>query len=640
MNRNLLLLALLALCVYFHRETITSFPAHIHAWTQSDRYALSLRFAEHSSLFFPRTYNLATENGITAVDLPLHDWVAGIYMRILGTDQPWVFRVWTLLLSLTGTYFLFRLAARQTGSEGRGAVVALWTFTLPIVVYYQDGFLPSAAGFALLLIAYERYFTYKADQKPVQFVQAVLFFTLAALPRSPMVMFLVCVVLQELLSRRFKREHLALLPAFVLLGAWAWYKNHLSVEYGSQFLTQFTPAGSVSEFWTLTLSVCKRWLLQLFTWPHYILLVAVLPVAAWKHFWRDAQTRILLVQSGLAFAASAAFYVVLVRQFVDHEYYFLDSFYLPVVLLFLAAMRAWPISKDRFSGLLVAGCAVLLIAGAVFSKKVQEAKHREEPWDLGELTRKNFEGSGDWLDSLQVPRDARILVIDAFTTNIPLIHMRREGWTVLTTNQENIQKALELPFDFVVLQDFSAASDVLYPYPEITGKIDRVAGNGKLTLCQRSKSNEYAFLGIAPDATAYIQDFENTDSTGNWGTFLQDSGRVATGRFSARVKSDNEFGPSLFLENLPASAKRVYFEGNFFTDSVGTPLQMDLTLDHNGERLYYRGQPFKAKVGGQWFRFQVMFLLPKHPDGTSLKIYSWNKEKGDWRIDDVKVYIY
>ncbi|MCC6410934.1 MAG: glycosyltransferase family 39 protein, partial [Saprospiraceae bacterium] len=264
-NRTLLFLAfaLTALCVYFHRETFTAFPAHIHAWTQSDRYALALRFAEKPNLLLPRTFNLATKDGVTAVDLPLHDWLAGILMRISGTGEPWVFRVWTLLLSVMGTFFLYKLAKRQTQSAWRGVLVALWTFTLPIAVYYQDGFLPSAAGFSLLLIAYERYFSYKEAQKPAQLVQAVLFFTLAALPRSPMVMFLVCVALQEILYWRFKREHLAFIPAFGLFGAWALYKNHLSAEFGSQFLTQFTPAVSWSEFWILTQSVCKRWLLQL-----------------------------------------------------------------------------------------------------------------------------------------------------------------------------------------------------------------------------------------------------------------------------------------------------------------------------------------------------------------------------------------
>ena len=283
-NRPLLILAfaLAALCVYFHRETITLFPAHIHAWTQSDRYALALRFEENTNLFLPRTFNLATRNGVTAVDLPLHDWLAGMFMRILGTDQPWVFRLWTLLLSLACTFFLYRLAAQQTQSGWGGLVVALWTFTLPVVVYYQDGFLPSAAGFALLMIAYERYFNYKEDQKPVQLVQAVLFFTLAALPRSPMVMFLVCVALQEIFSRRFKREHLVFVPSFVLFGAWAWYKKSLSAEYGSQFLMQLTPADSWSEFWTTTRSVWERWRMQLLTWPHCVLLFWVLGVAVLK----------------------------------------------------------------------------------------------------------------------------------------------------------------------------------------------------------------------------------------------------------------------------------------------------------------------------------------------------------------------
>ncbi|MCC6411596.1 MAG: hypothetical protein IT270_08050 [Saprospiraceae bacterium] len=120
---------------------------------------------------------------------------------------------------------------------------------------------------------------------------------------------------------------------------------------------------------------------------------------------------------------------------------------------------------------------------------------------------------------------------------------------------------------------------------------------------------------------------------------MPDTSQVSTDSFTVHIQPTDEFGPTLFLTQVPPGAKRVYVECNLLTPTLGTSLNIDLTLDHNGERIYYRGQSFKAKAAGEWFRFQVMFLLPKHPEGATLKLYPWNRDKASWRIDYINVYV-
>ena len=46
------------------------------------------------------------------------------------------------------------------------------------------------------------------------------------------------------------------------------------------------------------------------------------------------------------------------------------------------------------------------------------------------------------LDSIGIPRNAKMLVLDAVAPNIPLIKMQRKGYVVVTTSKENLQSLI------------------------------------------------------------------------------------------------------------------------------------------------------------------------------------------------------
>ena len=110
-----------------HRNYITEFPMHTHAWTQSDRLALAYGFVNNGLNFFePETFSLLknesniedwkfpTNQSITAVDFPIHDFVPAIVMKLSGNKAPWIFRLYILLYSFIGLYVLFKLYSHVT----------------------------------------------------------------------------------------------------------------------------------------------------------------------------------------------------------------------------------------------------------------------------------------------------------------------------------------------------------------------------------------------------------------------------------------------------------------------------------------------------------------------------------------------
>ncbi len=138
---------IIVLGVFFHKDNLNEFPGFIHARAQSDRYALALGFVDNNLNFFkpqtcilnhqyPKTWIEPSDSPVTAVDFPLHDYIPAIMMKITGSRSPWAFRIYILLYSFIGLFFLFRLSVMLTGDYIRSWLVVLFAATSPVFVYY------------------------------------------------------------------------------------------------------------------------------------------------------------------------------------------------------------------------------------------------------------------------------------------------------------------------------------------------------------------------------------------------------------------------------------------------------------------------------------------------------------------------
>ena len=112
-KENLGTIVLLLLLVYpiidLHLPFLNLLPSYLHTWTQSDRFAIALGYLENNfNLFLPTQFNLSTKDGIIGVDLPIHEYVIAIIMKVLGTKEPFVFRYYQLVLSISAIVIFFR----------------------------------------------------------------------------------------------------------------------------------------------------------------------------------------------------------------------------------------------------------------------------------------------------------------------------------------------------------------------------------------------------------------------------------------------------------------------------------------------------------------------------------------------------
>jgi hypothetical protein len=640
-----LVLALFGLSVILYYSTIHLFPSFIHAWTQSDRYAIALQFlANGFDIFHPATFNLQTVNGITRVDFPVNEFVVALIMKLCGSTSAFIFRVYTLCFSIAGLVFLYLFVKKISRSEIKAWLTVLFVFFSPVYVYYQAGFIPSIPAIACVFAGYYYFFTYKEEKRSVQLYTAVFFFLSAALMRIPFIVFLFAISLQQgyiyIKERKVgRREALAFISAFILFIAYYFYNVHLARLYGNMFLDNIMPAKSFTELKEILAEMYDHWSLHYFTMWHYILLFILMLVSCLTFYSRRGykeEDKKYWFQFLIVSLGTFIYFLMMARQYYAHDYYFLDSLFIPFILLLILVIKNLSMEsfKEKLIWSVLFGTAVILFF--IGNKNTQAERYSTGPWDRVEITRQNFTGTASFLDSLGVPKDAKILVIDAYTTNAPLILMNRKGYTVMGTTHKNIGTAVQwCKWDVVAIQDIYLVSDVIKNYPEITSMLQCIGSTGRVSFYKRNNDLHSRslkdFLGITPSRILFQYQFSSRDSK--------------TGH-AAILNSETEFGITAFVkasELKDTTGLKVLVSADFISGNSLQDLQLVAAMADESKQYFYQNflltDYFKPSVRSQKMEFQFVLPAFKGPS-DELKVYLWNPGKVSMVYDNWEVLVY
>jgi hypothetical protein len=483
-NQTLLIWALLILLSLLLIAPRTTDPVQgRHAWAMADHFALSLGFLDNNFDFFhPQTYCLnpqfapekATEKstgywsvfpkspkGITAVDFPIHPYIVAGLMKLLDTRSPSVYRMYMFLLSLVGLFYLFKTILLATRSFAKGLFVILFVLLAPTYGYYV-GFLPSAAALALLFIAAYHFTNYLKTNRFQSYLFALLLITLAALTRLPFLMYL-----------------LGLFCSYALKGFWqkkGFAKELVGASIGIGVVLLYFVYNKVILFGTL---YYESW--RYLTLIHYLflglLVLFVLKNRAQISIPQKHQFAIGFL--GIVTLGVSCYALLMGRQFVAHDYYILDTFF-PILVFWLVSFASWNKKvklRNYKKQLLLMGVLAFALNRLVFAYGYDA----RETSPL-EKTRKNFENSHEILDSLQVPKHAKMLLLDAYSPNLAFIGMQRSGFCVMQPSYESLQRALSWEYDYIVTQNFSYREKVLQNCPEFEEGTTVYFSNDKFTI--------------------------------------------------------------------------------------------------------------------------------------------------------------
>ncbi len=664
---------LLLLALLYHWGHLNDFPSHIHAWAQADRYALALGFVENGlNLFQPQTmiYNHQfpdwwmepSDYTITAVDFPIHDFVPAILMKVTGDHAPFWFRGYILLYSLLGLFFLFRLVRSITQSGAAALFVLVFAATSPLFVYYQANFLPTIPSLANAIIGAYFYHRYLCKGDNRMFWWSSLAFTLAALSRTTFVIPLLAMFGVEFLRVVFSRT--PWIPKVAPVGvsllsliAYALYNSYLRNQYGSQFLSELMPAESIANARELLSRTWENWGEQYFSSLHYLCfgVLAALVVFTLLKRWKHETLRIspFIGFILISFLGCVIFAFAMLNQFPAHDYYFLDTFYLPLVLLF-ACMVAYVVQKStlreqRMYSLIALAATVMLVLVPFES---QTLRRDSGPWDRTASVIQDFDNADMFLDSLGISENAKILVLDAVAPNLPFLLMKRKGYALMKPTRENLEQALLWDYDYAVFQNSYFVDRIFRNYPQLIEKLNVIASNGRITACRKggeTTTDLMQFLGFSDKQLRFnvSRGFEGKQDAFGWSNVKLTDKHSFSGQYAGVVAPEMEYGWTYRADcaDMKVSGNAALVVSGFFLSAADSPFEAEvvLSIQDGNNTIHYHSFSLKEWLqdSGHWAEVPMVFVLPEAlPAHCKIAVYLWNRGRGELYYDDISISLY
>lgn len=502
------MLFVVAAGLYIEWDYMNEYPSHIHAWAEQDHYALSIGFLNNGFDFFhpetmlynkqfPGWWKEAYDTTVTSAGFPIHEFIVALLMKLFSTTSPWVFRVWTLLWALLGLCFLYRIAYRLTNDGAKSLLVSCIAITSPVTAYYLNGFLPGIPALSLSILGFWFYLSHLESEQKRDFYLAVAFLTLAMLIRTTFAIALITVLCYELL-RIFRKESTFIdkLPAVLCsLGAYlvcSFWNRHLTQLHGTIFLNQLLPAKSWQNAMELIDEAYRNWKFQYFQRFHYwlFLIVAVMAIllVLYRAFSKQSPKQETPVKKPLSLwwlpliqlFGCLLFTIAMMQQIQYHDYYFIDTFFLPLLLVLTLLLREIPKPTHK----VLVGAEYLLVVillgwMANNASKWQMVRRTSENYAL--LSHNNYQDADLLLDSLGIADDAKVLCLYGYAQNGPFIDMQRKGFIVMEDKDELLEAVFQFPFDCVVIENEKL--QIYYNHrASLFNRLKKIGGNDKISV--------------------------------------------------------------------------------------------------------------------------------------------------------------
>lgn len=661
---------LVAISFYLYPEWMNLPPSYVHQWAQADWYAMAMCYAKEDVTFgLPRTYAINTlfgdpshwGSGITRADFPIHAYISGALMYYTNTFEPYIYRSYTLIYSIVGMFFLFKLTHEASKSIIWALCCMLLIFTNPIYAYYQVSFLPGVPSFANFLISLYFLYNYLKNKNNVHLYLSICFITLAELSRPSFaiywIAFLLIYIWDCYKSKKYNLFHfIAFVGSFILQASSYFYNSYLTKEYGSMFLDRALPATSISDYFELISVALQVWGHDYLSQSQYIIFVmlivaCIVLLVSKKTFLRNNQTLGLLVLICLAGAISFTF--LMARQFEDHDYYSIDSL-LPVLILFLlffSELISFENEKESpFAiGMLVV-CCIFSISDCkanLYSRKNPSADN------LLETIRAQYIGSGEYLDQLGISKSARLLLLNSYNFNGSLLELERKGYPILTTEPDSVEKALNFAYEYVVIRTNDVAH-MLTVSPSMITRFEKVGSNNKISVYKKrpqQDGNILSFYGVKQENVllADTSTFDVFQKKYNWDIIPE---RIVKNAAFSKPKS-------LFVDSLDFIGPMHTFKND---KRLAGKKQLNIILRMKTHfstanktiRLAYEvyrksGKTFESEeiliediLGNKWQNAScsVNLTLTKTSDIDKVVIFLWNPNKATYFADDIETYMY
>ena len=336
------------------------------------------------------------------------------------------------------------------------------------------------------------------DGKKWTLFVGILLLTLSTMTRTSFAVLWVAVACFQTIRIWRKETDLksSWLPFFtgaVVFTAWWLWSMHLRYEYGSLFLSSLLPVRTIEDAVNVLQNVHDRWRFHYFQQLQHWLCVAIavgaiitLIIKGEKHNTTGTKLSLWWFWAIWLFG-ELLFATVMSQQYSDHDYYFLDSFFLPIVFLLLLLLNALPNPSKRWIRIIVLSVVLIITSFMTIEAcRMQTVRRLEGTEALQTAIR--YKAANQMLEEAGIgSKDLRFMTLFSYPQNLPFTMMDREGYAVMWTIPKVVEHALTFDYDYIIVED-EVYQKEFDEAPYILSRLRRLTGNGELSVCELSDS--------------------------------------------------------------------------------------------------------------------------------------------------------
>ena len=663
------ILVLLSVSFFYNYHHIAfKRPESLHKWRQCDCASIALNYYQHGMNFFkPQTHNLESDYGKSGrcytSEVPILYFSVAILYKIFGYHD-YIYRIFNTLLFLLGIFFLFRIMMLLTDDWIWATLTTLIVFTSPVLVFYGNNFLSNSDAFSFSIIGWYYYIRYSLEKKYKLFIIAIFIFLLSAAFKVTAFFSLIAIMAFHFLQyfkassleiKKIKKMFIPIMIAIAIIGSWILFaKMYNEKHHCVYFSTTIFPIWhySYGEAIEIIKNIYRNWGNQYFHFSIYIVLFCCTIILLLRY---KKSNQIFLISILSIICFEIIYFLLQFWTFMYHDYYAIDMFILPVLILVATIELLKREYSVFFKSYLVKIALTILVLFNVQNAK-SKLQDRYEGWMNNYSQTSDFYRMTPYLRSIGISEfDTVVVTSDGNPCNLYLLNQK--GWTAYSYTDPNedlklpnaeirlaIKRTMRNSAQYLILD----GAQQLFNNPDLIPYCTNLKGrfNNALIFDLKHKRVNFKFNNrqiirrIFCDAESLSYDNQHFISRMDSSVYFGDGSTQSNdckhgGKFSSKLFNENPYGMTTLLKELKRGES---IEVNVWRKSVDLTKGSLVISSRSSNKFHFSEYKVFDKSDDGWERIHMDFFVAK--DNQDIVVFAYNPDKEPVYFDDLEITHY
>lgn len=488
-NESFLCLLLFLIVLFF--LDINSFyflkPRSVHFIRQTDTLTFVDYYVFRGFNFFETgNLNLYNETGKSLCEFPIIYFIAAFFVKF-GFESYLVIKTIHLFIFGFTVLVIFNYLKKQFNLINSFSILFL-LFSSTVILYYSINYIPNFPALCFCLCGIIYFFKfYENSNKHFLFI-SIMFFLVSSLLKVTFTIYpITCFLLICYKSYKEKTGYKnigSFFLLYILLFVWNLFViKYNKINNADYYLT------SIKPFWNLdkkgideVLSFVFNYWKYLYYFPSTIHIFLIVIIVSFFYIKKMEVQRLVFVS--ISFLGVACYFMLFFSQFRDHDYYFMEF----VPFFFIIFITSYKAIIDSINKKIAIASSLVLVSITCLSlnyAKLNLYRRYEKPFEQVSYIAKELENIKPKLDSINISKEAKILVVPDNTMNGSLYYLNRFGYTVGDTVNPNLSKYY-YKSDYILVTDSLLLKTVIKKF-SLTNPVLKYKGT---TLFKTSKNEQ------------------------------------------------------------------------------------------------------------------------------------------------------